>query len=64
MNLRSAGRRHLRNLTGKRTLVALAILPLAFIRRMRYEEELLLERFGQEYKSYQTEVRKILPGVW
>ena len=40
------------------------LLPLAFARRMRYEEEMLLQKFGREYESYRAEVRKIIPGIW
>lgn len=40
------------------------ILPMAFTRRMRFEEELLLQRFGQEYESYRRDVWKVLPGIW
>lgn len=43
---------------------AIVLLPLAFIRRMRYEDELLKKKFGQEYESYRADVWKIIPGIW
>jgi len=45
-------------------LVTTLILPFAFLRRIRFEEELLKEELGEEYESYRAEVKKILPGIW
>jgi len=45
-------------------LVAVALLPYAFLRRIRHEEEMLRGAFGDEYESYCLEVKKILPGIW
>jgi len=45
-------------------VAATAILPFAFLRRIHYEEELLKEKLGEEYESYRSEVKKILPGIW
>jgi protein-S-isoprenylcysteine O-methyltransferase Ste14 len=30
----------------------------------RYEERLLLERFGEEYKQYMREVPMLIPRLW
>lgn len=46
------------------TVAAMVILPIAFLRRIHYEEEILNEEFGKEYESYCSEVRKIIPGIW
>lgn len=45
-------------------VAAVVILPLAFLRRIRYEEDLLIEEFGDEYEAYSRQVKKILPGIW
>lgn len=45
-------------------IAALIILPIAWLRRMHYEEELLNEEFGEEYKSYCKSVKRIIPGLW
>jgi len=45
-------------------LAAVALLPFAFLRRIRHEEEMLSGAFGDDYESYRSEVRKILPGIW
>lgn len=43
--------------------VAAVALPLAFARRIRHEEALLVETFGDEYRRYQREVGALVPGV-
>jgi len=45
-------------------IAAIIILPIAFIRRIHYEEKLLLKRFGNEYSIYCRKTKKILPGIW
>lgn len=45
-------------------IVAAVILSAAWLRRMRYEEELLLEKFGEEYKSYCKTAKRVIPGIW
>lgn len=45
-------------------LLALIILPIAWLRRIYYEEKLLAEKFGKEYKSYCKSVKKIIPWLW
>lgn len=47
------------------SMLAIAvILPFAFLRRIYYEEKLLKEEFGDEYESYRSKVKKILPWIW
>ncbi|MDJ0677150.1 MAG: isoprenylcysteine carboxylmethyltransferase family protein [Calothrix sp. MO_167.B42] len=42
-----------------------AIFLLAgFLRRIRYEEELMVDSFGEQYKSYCQDVRQFIPLVW
>lgn len=45
-------------------IIAALVLPFAFLRRIYYEEELLKERFGEEYKAYRRQVKRFLPGIW
>lgn len=45
-------------------LIALVVLPIAWIRRMHYEEKMLIAEFGDEYTAYCKSVKRILPGVW
>lgn len=45
-------------------IVAVILLPVAWLRRIHYEEKLLIEKFGGEYKSYCKSVKRIIPGVW
>ncbi|MHC4251577.1 MAG: methyltransferase family protein [Planctomycetota bacterium] len=45
-------------------VAAAGVLALAFARRIRREEEVLGEEFGEAYESYRSEVAAIIPGVW
>lgn len=45
-------------------IAAVVILPVAWLRRIHYEEKLLIEEFGEEYKSYCRAVKRIIPGLW
>lgn len=45
-------------------ILALVILPLAWLRRIYYEEKLLIEEFGEEYKSYCKSVKRVIPWLW
>ena len=45
-------------------IAAAIILPIAWLRRIHYEEELLTEKFGDEYKSYCQSVKRAIPGLW
>lgn len=40
------------------------ILTIAWLRRMHYEEKMLLEELGEEYKSYCRTVKRAIPGIW
>jgi protein-S-isoprenylcysteine O-methyltransferase len=46
------------------SIVAVVILSIAWLRRMHYEEKLLLEKFGEEYKSYCKTAKRAIPGFW
>lgn len=41
-----------------------AFLLAGFLRRIRYEEELMLGYFGEQYKSYCQGVKQLIPLVW
>lgn len=43
---------------------AVVILPFAFLRRIHFEEKLLVDKLGEEYELYCSEVKKILPWIW
>ncbi|OGD25350.1 MAG: hypothetical protein A2Y56_10130 [Candidatus Aminicenantes bacterium RBG_13_63_10] len=44
--------------------VGVAILAAVFLHRIsRYEEKLLVERFGEEYKTYMTDVPMWIPRI-
>jgi len=45
-------------------IVAIIILPFAWMKRMSYEEEMLLDNFGNEYKDYCKDVKRVIPGLW
>lgn len=45
-------------------IAAAIILPIAWLRRMHYEEKLLIEEFGEEYKSYCRSVKRLIPRLW
>jgi len=42
-------------------IATLLILPLAFLRRIHYEEKLLETEFGQDYRDYAKTVGKFIP---
>lgn len=44
--------------------VAAVALPVAFARRIHYEEELLRAEFGEQYAHYSRNVKRIIPWVW
>jgi protein-S-isoprenylcysteine O-methyltransferase Ste14 len=41
----------------------LFLLPGLFY-RMRVEEELLLEQFGDEYRQFAARTKRLIPGIW
>lgn len=45
-------------------IAAAIVLPIAWLRRIHYEEKLLIEEFGEEYKSYCKSVKRVIPGFW
>jgi protein-S-isoprenylcysteine O-methyltransferase len=45
-------------------IIALVILPFAFVRRISYEEAMLRGELGQEYQEYCSRVKRLLPGIW
>jgi protein-S-isoprenylcysteine O-methyltransferase Ste14 len=45
-------------------IVAGIVLPLAWFRRIQYEEKMLIEEFGEEYQSYCKSVKRAIPGIW
>lgn len=45
-------------------IAAAVVLPCAFLRRVYREEKALKEKFGAEYESYCTGVKRLLPGIW
>jgi protein-S-isoprenylcysteine O-methyltransferase len=45
-------------------IIAMLVLPLVFLRRIHYEEELLKGGFGREYEAYRRRVKRFLPGIW
>jgi protein-S-isoprenylcysteine O-methyltransferase len=47
------------------SLVAAAIvLPIAWHRRIYYEEKMLAQELGEEYVAYCKSVKKVIPGLW
>jgi len=42
----------------------LAAFTLMFALRLRPEERMMLERFGQEYEDYRSRTKRLIPGVW
>lgn len=45
-------------------IAILVLLPLAFLRRIRVEEERLQAEFGLDYEAYSKQSKKIIPFVW
>ncbi len=45
--------------------LAVVALPMAFVRRIRTEEEMLIGTLGQTYTAYREKVTaRLLPGIW
>jgi protein-S-isoprenylcysteine O-methyltransferase len=53
---------------GYSSLIGLAAIPVLLLPglayRMKVEERLLKEQFGDEYRAYARGAKKIIPGVW
>jgi protein-S-isoprenylcysteine O-methyltransferase Ste14 len=47
-----------------RGLAALALITAAFLRKIKVEERILTEQFGEDYRRYQAEVPALVPGVY
>ena len=45
-------------------MVAAVILSIAWLRRMHYEEKLLIDKFGEEYTTYCKTAKRAIPGIW
>jgi len=43
---------------------AAVILPLAFVRRILVEEDMLAKKFGAEYSSYRAVTKRLFPWIW
>lgn len=46
------------------SVLCAAFLLAGFLRRIRYEEGLMLNYFGEQYKSYCQVVKKLVPLIW
>ena len=53
---------------GYSSLIGLAAIPLLLLPglayRMRVEERLLTEQFGDDYRTYIRRSKKLIPGIW
>jgi protein-S-isoprenylcysteine O-methyltransferase Ste14 len=43
---------------------ALAAILASFLLKIRAEERLLAEQFGEAFEAYRREVKRLVPGVW
>ena len=46
-----------------RGLIALALITASFLRKIRIEEQYMLEQFGDAYAQYRREVAALVPGL-
>lgn len=44
--------------------VAAVLLPIAWVRRISFEERMLREELGEEYRAYARDVKRAIPGIW
>lgn len=44
--------------------LSLAFQLFAYVRRIRYEETMMVERLGENYKAYKREVNALVPLLW
>ena len=47
-----------------RGVMALVIMTVAFLRKMRTEEEFMRQAFAERYREYQRRVAALIPGIW
>ena len=45
-------------------LIAAVLMVVAYVWRIRVEEEALIDHFGDEYKEYRKSTRGLIPFVW
>jgi protein-S-isoprenylcysteine O-methyltransferase Ste14 len=48
-------------IAGPSYLIAFGIL---FVFRVRKEEKMMLEEFGNEYAEYMARTKRLVPGIW
>ncbi len=53
--------RYVVRLAGPSNLIAFAILCAL---RIRAEERMMVEEFGDEYAAYSARTKRLIPGVW
>jgi protein-S-isoprenylcysteine O-methyltransferase len=44
--------------------LSLVVQFLAYARRIRYEEAMMIEKLGEDYKAYRREVKALVPLLW
>lgn len=44
--------------------LSLVFQLIAYVRRIRYEEQMMIERLGERYVTYTREVRALVPLLW
>ena len=49
--------------SGYGLLLILLLIPM-YIYRIRVEEQMLMERFGEEYRAYQRRTKKLIPAIY
>ncbi|HEY6392345.1 MAG TPA: protein-S-isoprenylcysteine O-methyltransferase [Bryobacteraceae bacterium] len=42
----------------------LVVFTLMFVLRLRTEERMMLEKFGQQYEDYVVRTKRLIPGIW
>ncbi len=45
-------------------IISLILLPIAWVKRIYYEEKLLIDELGDDYKEYSKEVKRVIPKIW
>lgn len=43
---------------------AAVLLPAAWLRRIHYEEKMMVQSLGDDYLTYCKSVKKVIPGLW